>query len=40
MTEFIDSLFPASPEGVDVDAFVCNADVNDYNLEGNSCSAK
>ena len=33
MTEFIDSLFPVSPEGVDFDAFVSNADVNDYNLE-------
>jgi len=31
--EFIDSLFPVSPEGVDFDAFVSNADVNDYNLE-------
>ena len=33
VTEFIDSLFPVSPDGVDFDAFVCNADVNDYNLE-------
>ena len=33
MTEFIDSLFPVSPEGVDFDAFVSNADVNDYKLE-------
>jgi pimeloyl-ACP methyl ester carboxylesterase len=33
VTEFIDSLFPVSPEGVDFDAFVCNAAVNDYNLE-------
>jgi len=33
VTEFIDSLFPVSPEGVDFDAFVSNADVNDYNLE-------
>jgi pimeloyl-ACP methyl ester carboxylesterase len=32
VTEFIDSLFPVSPEGVDFDAFVSNADVNDYNL--------
>src|SRR5687767_7436188 len=24
---------PVSPEGVDFDAFVSNADVNDYNLE-------
>ena len=31
--EFIDSLFPVSPEGVDFDAFVSNADVNGYNLE-------
>ena len=33
VTEFIDSLFPVSPAGVDFDAFVSNADVNDYNLE-------
>jgi pimeloyl-ACP methyl ester carboxylesterase len=33
VTEFIDSLFPVSPEGVDFDAFVSNAHVNDYNLE-------
>jgi pimeloyl-ACP methyl ester carboxylesterase len=33
VTEFIDSLFPVSPEGVDFDAFVSNADVNHYNLE-------
>jgi pimeloyl-ACP methyl ester carboxylesterase len=33
VTEFIDSLFPVSPEGVDFDAFVSNADVNGYNLE-------
>ncbi len=33
VTEFIDSLFPVSPEGVDFDAFVSNADVNDYKLE-------
>jgi pimeloyl-ACP methyl ester carboxylesterase len=33
VTEFIDTLFPVSPEGVDFDAFVSNADVNDYNLE-------
>jgi pimeloyl-ACP methyl ester carboxylesterase len=33
VTEFIDSLFPVCPEGVDFDAFVSNADVNDYNLE-------
>jgi pimeloyl-ACP methyl ester carboxylesterase len=31
--EFIDSLFRVSPEGVDFDALVSNADVNDYNLE-------
>jgi pimeloyl-ACP methyl ester carboxylesterase len=34
VTEFIDSLFPVSPKGVDFDAFVSNAAVNDYNLEG------
>jgi pimeloyl-ACP methyl ester carboxylesterase len=33
VTEFIDSLFPVSAEGVDFDAFVSNADVNDYPLE-------
>jgi pimeloyl-ACP methyl ester carboxylesterase len=33
VTDFIDSLFPVSPEGVDFDAWVSNADVNDYNLE-------
>jgi pimeloyl-ACP methyl ester carboxylesterase len=33
VSEFIDSLFPVSPDGVDFDAFVSNADVNDYNLE-------
>jgi len=33
VTEFIDSLFPVSPEGVDFDAFVSNAAVNDYDLE-------
>ena len=33
VSAFIDSLFPVSPEGVDFDAFVSNADVNDYNLE-------
>lgn len=33
VTEFIDSLFPVSPAGVDFDAFVSNADVNDYHLE-------
>jgi pimeloyl-ACP methyl ester carboxylesterase len=31
--EFIDSLFPISRDGVDFDAFVSNADVNDYTLE-------
>lgn len=34
VAEFIDSLFPVSPEGVDFDAFVSNAAVNDCNLEG------
>ena len=33
VTEFIDRMFPVSPEGVDFDAFVSNADVNDYTLE-------
>jgi len=33
VAEFIESLFPVSPEGVDFDAFVSNADVNDYTLE-------
>jgi pimeloyl-ACP methyl ester carboxylesterase len=33
VTEFIDSLFPVSHDGVDFDAFVSNADVNDYTLE-------
>jgi pimeloyl-ACP methyl ester carboxylesterase len=33
VTEFIDTLFPVSPEGVDFDAFVSNAAVNDYSLE-------
>jgi pimeloyl-ACP methyl ester carboxylesterase len=33
VSEFIDSLFPVSPAGVDFDAFVSNADVNDYTLE-------
>ena len=31
--EFIDSLFPVSPAGVDFDAFRSNADVNGYTLE-------
>jgi pimeloyl-ACP methyl ester carboxylesterase len=34
VTEFIDSLFPVYPEGVDFDAFVSNAAVNDCDLEG------
>ena len=33
VAEFIDSLFPVSPAGVDFDAFVSNADVNGYHLE-------
>src|SRR4029434_8539671 len=33
VTEFIDSLFAVSSEGFIFDAFVSNADVNDYNLE-------
>jgi pimeloyl-ACP methyl ester carboxylesterase len=33
VTEFIDSLFPVSPEGFVFDAFVSNAAVNDYDLE-------
>jgi pimeloyl-ACP methyl ester carboxylesterase len=33
VTAFIDSLFPVSAEGFVFDAFVSNADVNDYNLE-------
>jgi pimeloyl-ACP methyl ester carboxylesterase len=32
VAEFIDSLFPVSPAGVDFDAFVSNADVNHYDL--------
>jgi pimeloyl-ACP methyl ester carboxylesterase len=31
--EFIDSLFPMSPEGYNFDLYVSNADVNSYNLE-------
>jgi pimeloyl-ACP methyl ester carboxylesterase len=31
--EFIDSLFPMSPEGFNFDLFVSNADVTSYNLE-------
>jgi pimeloyl-ACP methyl ester carboxylesterase len=34
VTEFIDSLFPMSAAGFIFDAFISNADVNDYNLEG------
>jgi pimeloyl-ACP methyl ester carboxylesterase len=34
VTEFIDSPFRVGPEGVDFDAFVSNAVVNDCNLEG------
>ncbi|MGZ6270509.1 MAG: alpha/beta fold hydrolase [Candidatus Limnocylindrales bacterium] len=35
VAEFIDSLFPITPrvQGVDFDAFVSNADVNNYNLK-------
>jgi pimeloyl-ACP methyl ester carboxylesterase len=33
ITEFIDSLFPMSPEAYNFDLFVSNADVNNYNLE-------
>jgi pimeloyl-ACP methyl ester carboxylesterase len=33
VNEFIDSLFPMSPEGVNFDLFVSNADVACYNLE-------
>jgi pimeloyl-ACP methyl ester carboxylesterase len=33
VAEFIDSLFPVSPDGVDFDAFVSDAAVNDYQLE-------
>ena len=33
VAEFIDSLFPVSAAGFVFDAFVSNADVNDYNLE-------
>ena len=33
VNEFIDSLFPVSIDGFVFDAFVSNADVNDYNLE-------
>ena len=33
VAEFIDSLFPMSPEVYNFDRFVSNADVNSYNLE-------
>jgi len=33
VTEFIDSLFPITPQGYDFDACVSNADVNNYTLE-------
>jgi pimeloyl-ACP methyl ester carboxylesterase len=33
VTEFVDSLFPMSPEGYNFDLFVSNADVTNYNLE-------
>ena len=33
VTEFIDGLFPMSPEGYNFDLYVSNADVNSYNLE-------
>ena len=33
VNEFIESLFPVSPEGVNFDLFVSNADVNNYRLE-------
>jgi pimeloyl-ACP methyl ester carboxylesterase len=33
VTEFIDSLFPMSPEGYNFDLFVSNADVTKYHLE-------
>jgi pimeloyl-ACP methyl ester carboxylesterase len=32
VNEFIDSLFPVTPEGLNFDLYVSNADVNDYNL--------
>jgi pimeloyl-ACP methyl ester carboxylesterase len=32
VNEFIDSLFPMSPEGYNFDLFVSNADVTNYNL--------
>jgi pimeloyl-ACP methyl ester carboxylesterase len=33
VNEFIESLFPVRPEGLDFDLYISNADVNDYNLE-------
>ena len=33
VNEFIDSLFPMSPEGYNFDLFISNADVTNYNLE-------
>jgi len=33
VAEFIDSLFPMSPEGYNFDLYVSNADVNSYTLE-------
>jgi pimeloyl-ACP methyl ester carboxylesterase len=33
VNEFIDSLFPMSPDGFNFDLYVSNADVNHYNLE-------
>jgi pimeloyl-ACP methyl ester carboxylesterase len=33
VNEFIDSLFPMSPEGYNFDLFVSNADVTNYNPE-------
>ena len=33
VNEFIDTLFPMSPEGYNFDLFVSNADVTNYNLE-------
>ena len=33
VNEFIDSLFPMSPEGFNFDLFVSNADVTGYGLE-------
>ena len=33
VAEFIDSLFPMSPEGYNFDLYVSNADVNSYSLE-------